>query len=403
MLTLNYQYKLKPNKKQASAIEQWLDICKSVYNFALRERKDWVNSRKCEIDRCSIVSEYIIPAESKRPTYATQCKSLSLAKKENPTLKIPQSQVLQQTLKQLEGAFVNMWERGFGFPRFKKKMRSFVFPQIKPDLIQGNIINLPKLGKIKFRNSRLIPNGFIPKQVRIMKKASGYYMNVCCTCDVNVPDFPAHGYPIGVDLGLEKFLATSENEFIKSHRFLRNSEGELKLLQGQLKNKEKGSTRWKKINKQIAKVHEKITNCRKDFFYKTAHYLCNQAGMIFVEDLNLKALGRSALRKACLDSAWGTFVSILSYVCWKRGVYFAKVDPNGTSQICPNCGVNCGKKPLSQRIHQCFDCGYTTDRDVAAAQVVKKRGISTVGSTGKRLIEGKDIGDGDVSSSRISL
>jgi len=155
MLTLNYQYKLKPNKKQAFAIDQWLDICKSVYNFALRERKDWVNSRKCEIDRCSIVSEYMISAESKRPTYATQCKSLSLAKKENPTLKIPQSQVLQQTLKQLEAAFVNMWERGFGFPRFKKKMRSLVIPQIKPDLIHGNIINLPKLGKIKFRNSFL--------------------------------------------------------------------------------------------------------------------------------------------------------------------------------------------------------------------------------------------------------
>lgn len=86
MLTLNYQYKLKPNIKQAFAIDKWLNICKSVYNFALRKRKYWVNSRKCEIDRCSIVSEYIIPVDSKRPTYATQCKSLSLAKKENPTL-----------------------------------------------------------------------------------------------------------------------------------------------------------------------------------------------------------------------------------------------------------------------------------------------------------------------------
>jgi len=257
MLTLNYQYKLKPNKKQISAINQWLDICKSVYNFALRERKDWVNSRKCEIDRCSIVSEYIIPAESKRPTYATQCKSLSLAKKENSSLKIPQSQVLQQTLKQLEAAFVNMWERGFGFPRLKKKMRSFVFPQIKPDLIQGNIINLPKLGKIKFRNSRSIPDGFIPKQIRIIKKASGYYMSVCCTCDVNVPDVPAHGYPIGVDLGLEKFLATSENEFIKNHKFLRKSEGELKLLQRKLKNKRKGSTRWKKLANKLQKFMKK--------------------------------------------------------------------------------------------------------------------------------------------------
>jgi putative transposase len=202
---------------------------------------------------------------------------------------------------------------------------------------------------------------------------------------------------------LEKFLATSEGELIKGHKFLKQSEGWLKALQGQLKNKKKGSRRWKEINRRIAGIHEKTTNARKDFFYKTAHHLCDQAGMIFVEDLNLKALGRSALRKACLDSAWGTFVSILSYVCWKRGVYFAKVDPNGTSQICPNCGVNCGKKPLSQRVHKCSDCGYTTDRDVAAAQVVKKRGKSTVGQTGRRLTEGKEYGDEVSALSSLSL
>jgi len=223
VLTLNYQFKLKVNKRQASTINQWLEICCSVYNFGLRERKDWVNSRKCAIDRCSIQSEYIIPAESKRPTYASQCKSLSQAKKENPNLKIPKSQVLQQTLKQLETAFVKMWERSFGFPRFKKKMRSFVFPQVKPDLIQGNTITLLKLGKIRFRQSRQIPDRFTPKQVRVIRKPSGYYISVCCTCDVSVPDVPAHGYPIGIDLGLEKFLATSEAELIKSHKYLSES------------------------------------------------------------------------------------------------------------------------------------------------------------------------------------
>jgi len=392
MLTLNFQYKLKVNRRQASTIDQWLDVCRTVYNDALRERKDWVKARKCPIDRCSIESEYIIPADSKRPTYASQCKSLSQAKKENPNLKLPQSQVLQQTLKQLETAFVNMWERGFGFPRFKKRMRSFVFPQVKPDIIQGNTITLPKLGKIRFRNSRPIPDGFIPKQVRVIKKASGYYISVGCTCNVSVPDVPAHGYPIGIDLGLEKFLATSEGELIKGHKFLKQSEGWLKVLQRKLKNQKKGSRRWKEINHRIARIHEKITNARKDFFYKTAHHLCDQAGMIFTEDLNLKALGRSALRKACLDASWGAFVDILSYVCWKRGVYFAKVDANGTSQVCPECGVNCGQKTLSQRVHHCPDCGFEGDRDISAAMVIKKRGESSVGQTRKKLTEGKEEG-----------
>ena len=154
MISLNYQYKLKVTKSQASTIDAWLDVCKTVYNFALRERKDWVKSRKCPIDRCSIESEYIISADAVRPTYANQCKSLGRAKKEFPRLKIPQSQVLQQTLKTLDEAFCNMWKRGFGFPRFKKKMRSFVLPQVKPDCIEGNTITLPKLGKLKLGISR---------------------------------------------------------------------------------------------------------------------------------------------------------------------------------------------------------------------------------------------------------
>jgi len=345
----------------------------------------------------------MIPVDRARPTYASQCKSLTQAKKENPVLKIPQAQVLQQTLKQLETAFVNMWERGFGFPRFKKQIRSFVFPQVKPDVIQGDTIFLPKIGEVKFRKSRDIPQGFVPKQIRVIKKASGYYITVCIQCDVDVPEPPPQGYAIGIDLGLNSFIATSENELIKGHKFFKESEGKLKLLQRKLKNKKKGSRRWLNIKRQIGLLHEKIHNCRKDFFFKTAHHLCDQAGMIFAEDLNLKALGRSALRKACLDASWGLFLNILSYVCWNRGVYFAKVNANGTSQICPNCGVNCGKKDLSQRVHSCDSCGYQADRDVAAAQVVKERGLSTVGQAGKMLTEGKEIGVGVYTPARLSL
>ncbi len=85
------------------------------------------------------------------------------------------------------------------------------------------------------------------------------------------------------------------------------------------------------------------------------------------------------LAKHCLDAAWGSFLEILSWVCWKRGVYFAKVNPNGTSQTCPQCGTHTGKKKLSERVHTCHECGYTTDRDVAAAMVVEQRGLAAAG------------------------
>ena len=83
MLTLTYEYKLKPTQQQAQLFDSWLEICRKVYNYALRERKDWVNARKCRVDACSLEGEYMIPADTPRPTYARQCKALAAAKKES--------------------------------------------------------------------------------------------------------------------------------------------------------------------------------------------------------------------------------------------------------------------------------------------------------------------------------
>jgi putative transposase len=103
--------------------------------------------------------------------------------------------------------------------------------------------------------------------------------------------------------------------------------------------------------------------------------------MIFAEDLNLKMTSCGILAKHCLDAGWGQFLQIRKWVAWKRGVYFAKVEPNGTSQTCPECGAHTGKKELSERVHRCDECGYVTDRDVAAAEVVEQRGLVAVGQT----------------------
>ena len=176
MLNWTYEYKLKPKASQIAVFEEWLEQCRKVYNYALAERKDWYKSRCCPINACSIRSEYIIPADAPRPTYSQQCKSLTQARKNIPELTNVQSQVLQQTLKRLETAFVSMWEQGHGFPRFKKpgKMRSFVFPQLGKNPLVNNTIKLPKIGKIKLRKSREIPEGAAIKQARIVKGTSGW-------------------------------------------------------------------------------------------------------------------------------------------------------------------------------------------------------------------------------------
>lgn len=274
MLTLSYEFKLEPTQSQASTIDGGLEVCRKVYNHALAERKAWVNSRKCSINACSIRGEYIIAADAKRPTDASQGKSLATAKKESSHFTIPQSHLLQQTLKRLETAFVGMWEQGFGLPRFKKvgQLRSFLIPQLNRKVIVGNRIKLPKIGQVKVRRSRSIPDGFKIKQARVIRKAEGYFVILSLQSDVEVPSIPLSGYPIGIDLGLESFIATSENQFIARPKFLDRSEGKLKSLQRKLKHKRKGSRRWNQIKQQIARLHFHVSSKRKDWHFKLAHH-----------------------------------------------------------------------------------------------------------------------------------
>jgi putative transposase len=119
MLNLTYCYRLYPDVDQETKMLDWLEQLRRVYNYALRERKDWMQSRKCRIDACSIQSEYIIPNDVPYPNYYAQKKSLTQARKIIPELGLMHSQVLQEVLLLLDKSFRFMQERGFGFPRFK--------------------------------------------------------------------------------------------------------------------------------------------------------------------------------------------------------------------------------------------------------------------------------------------
>lgn len=381
---MTWEFKLEPTRDQVAQIEQILAVCRSVWNFALRERKDWLNSRKSPLIACSVVQEYILAADEPYPSYHMQAKRLTLAKEQFPKLKEVHSQVLQQVLRILDRAFEDMRAKKLGFPRFKNKyrMRSFVFPQLGKNPIKGNLLKLPQLGWIRLRLSRSIPEGFEIKQARVVRRASGYFVMLALQLNVSVPDIPAHGHPKGLDLGFDKFVATSDNEQVARPRFLQTLQRELKLLQRRLKHKQKGSNNRHKLNRKIARIHQQITDTRKDWQFKLSHHLCDGAGMIFVEDIDFRSWARGMLSKHSADAGFGQFVNILQWVCFKRGVFFASVDKNYTSQQCPECGTHTGKKELSQRIHSCPVCFYTAMRDVAAAQVIRSRGLESLSVSG---------------------
>ncbi len=241
----------------------WLEQCRKVYNFALRERKDWMNSRQCAVNACSLRAEFIIPVNAPYPDYYKQKKALTQAKKERPDLQKVDAQVLQDILKRLDKSFKFMKAREFGFPRFKKfgQIRSFVFPQFRASPLRGTQIKLPKVGLVPINLHRPLPDGFDLKQVRVVKKASGWYAQLILQCEVQVPDILPHGEPIGIDLGLEKFLAVSTGALIQRPRFFVDLQGKLKWLQRKLRNKKQGSANYRKVQAKIRPLHEQPGCC----------------------------------------------------------------------------------------------------------------------------------------------
>jgi len=240
---------------------------------------------------------------------------------------------------------------------------------------------------------RPIPSGFTVKQVRILWKADRWYASINIQCDVSIPDLKPYGYPIGVDVGLDKFLATSDGVVVEPPKFFKKLQSKLKLLQRRLSRKTKRSKNYEKQRLKVARLHHQIDNTRKDFHFKQAHALCDAGDMVFMEDLDYRITAKGFLGKQMLDGGFGQFRTITQYICWKRGKFFAVVDARGTSQECPECKGEV-KKDLSIRIHDCPHCGYKTDRDVASGQVIRNRGIeliSTAGLAGKETAYAADL------------
>ncbi|WP_244348361.1 RNA-guided endonuclease InsQ/TnpB family protein [Thermostichus vulcanus] len=310
MMNLTYEYKLKPTQQQAKQINHYLEICRRVWNDALRERKDWMASRKCPVNACSLRSESIIPADAPYPSFKLQCQRLTEAKRLDEDLASVNAQALQQVLRRLDQAFDRRKKLGTGFPRFKKpgQMRSFAFPQLGKTPLNNGAVKLPGLGWVALRQSRPYPEGFMVKQARVVKRASGYYVLLTFQADIAIPAPPLVGPVVAVDVGLEYFLSTSDGLQLERPKFFVDLHRKLKSLQRRLKRKQLGSANWKKAQLKVARLHERIANTRKDFHFKAAHQLCHEADVIVVEDLNLINLSRGMLGKHMLDAGHGQFL-----------------------------------------------------------------------------------------------
>jgi len=189
---------------------------------------------------------------------------------------------------------------------------------------------------------------------------------------------PRVGTEVGIDLGLTHFAVLSDGRKVANPRFLRRAERRLRKAQKALSRKEQGSRNRDKARIEVARVHARVADTRRDWLHKESTRIIRDSQAVYVEDLCVAGLGRTRLAKSVHDAGWSAFTAMLEYKARRHGRTFGKAGRfEPTSQVCSACGVNDGPKPLSVRAWTCTACGTVHDRDVNAA-----RNIVTAGRAG---------------------
>ncbi|MDA2922001.1 transposase [Patescibacteria group bacterium AH-259-L07] len=402
MLKRTYKYRLYPTKAQETLLKGQLSSCRYLYNHFLEQRRTAYEKDKTRI------------------TCFDQIKQIPQLKGEKPELNEIYSQVLQDVPRRLDKAFQNFFRRVTenkngknqkpGYPRFKGKNRydSLVYPQsgfelqdnklypVKSDKVgaakpQFNRVNLSKIGPVTIILHREI-QGTI--KTLTIQRTSTHKWYACFSVEINQA-FPnktkiehiKHEHMIGIDVGLNSFVTTSNGDTIDNPRYLRKSEQKLGKIQRKHSQKKLKSKNRNKSRLKVAALHEKITNQRTDFLHQLSRHLINNFQFIAFEKLNISGMVRNKyLSKSIADASWGTFLQMLTYKAEEAGVWAQGVNPQHTSQICSNCQKTVPKS-LATRIHKCPDCNLTIDRDINAAKNVLTLGLNTVGTTGINACE----------------
>ena len=301
------------------------------------------------------------------------------------------SQTLQQTLKNLDAAYLNFFRGNAEFPSFKsrKSKNSFRVPQ--HITVEEGRIRVPK-----FKDGiKLIKHREFKCEIRqctFSRDCRNQYFVTILVATTH-EQLPQTGKSVGIDLGIKDFAITSDGVKYKNHRYTKRYERELKVAQQHLSRKQKGSHQSEKQRLKIVRIHEKISNSRKDTLHKISTKLIRSYDIICLEDLNVKAMVKNhKLAKHISDCGWSMFVSMLEYKAnWndKQIVKINRFFPS--SKTCNECGWIKSDLTLNDREWICESCGCEHDRDVNAAKNILTEGINLLSSGTGEYTDGDDV------------
>ena len=390
-MRLTFKFPIYPTKTQEQTLLEWLDHLCELQNSARHDR---------------LVA---LETENRFVSLSDQQDLLTAAREKYDDFQGVPQDFQNHALRRNDKAFANFRRRckenacKKGYPRYKKRVRSLTWSlrkytkvvrkksedtdkqtirirenPIRETAWKHNLLKVPKLGEVKIYMHRPLRGD--PKEVTLVKKASGWYAHISCDIEDTPKVEPTEA--IGVDMGTAHYLTTSEGEKVDNPRWYRKAEGLLRKHSKDLSRKKKGSNRRQKQKHKLALHQERTTNKRKDFIGKLVYKLYHhyQNNVLVAEDLRVSNMVKNKyLSKSISDASWATFFKWCADIAERDGLHFHQVDPKNTSQNCSCCGQKAPKKlALSVRTFNCGYCGNAMDRDHNAARNILFRAAAAL-------------------------
>jgi putative transposase len=371
-----YKFALTPNGEQQRDMRRFAGSCRFVFNKALAMQKENYE------------------AGNKFIGFVGLCKALTGWRHDEgtPWLKDAPCHPLQQALKDLDKAYKNFFAKRAHFPRFKCRGSGDVFrypdaKQIKLDQANNRLF-LPKLGWVRYRNSRVVLGEL--RNVTVSHVGGKWFASIQTQREVAQPLSTATS-SIGIDVGIARFATFSDTTHIEPLNSFKKHQRRLARYQRRMSRKVKFSQNWKKAKARVQRVHTQIANARKDFLHKATTTISQTHALVCIEDLQIKNMSKSSrgneeqhgkmvsqksgLNRSMLDQGWGEFRRQLEYkMIWSGGTLLA-VPAHDTSRTCPCCGHVSEDNRRTQALFLCVECGYENHADVVGAINILERGF----------------------------